>query len=112
MIRRPPRSTLTTHSFPTRLSSDLHRSQCVRHLVNRKILWNIAVDARAKRVEHHLAVPGRGDYDDANLGVFDAQVAQAFALAHSRQAEIDRYKVDRSPRPPGDRKSTRLNSSH
>src|SRR3546814_7162741 len=78
-----------------------HRSQCVRHLVNRKILWNIAVDARAKRVEHHLAVPGRGDYDDANLGVFDAQVAQAFALAHSRQAEIDRYKVDRSPRPHG-----------
>src|SRR3546814_11344561 len=40
-----------------------HRSQCVRHLVNRKILWNIAVDARAKRVEHHLAVPGRGDYE-------------------------------------------------
>src|SRR3546814_4671003 len=25
MIRRPPRSTRTTHSFPTRRSSDLHR---------------------------------------------------------------------------------------
>src|SRR3546814_11260846 len=65
-----------------------HRSQCVRHLVNRKILWNIAVDARAKRVEHHLAVPGRGDYDDANLGVFDAQVAQAFALARSEERRV------------------------
>src|SRR3546814_8626717 len=26
MIRRPPRSTLTTHSFPTRRSSDLDRA--------------------------------------------------------------------------------------
>src|SRR3546814_6870304 len=31
MIRRPPRSTRTTHSFPTRRSSDLLRLQVQRH---------------------------------------------------------------------------------
>src|SRR3546814_5823050 len=30
MIRRPPRSTRTTHSFPTRRSSDLARPQACR----------------------------------------------------------------------------------
>src|SRR3546814_7084546 len=36
MIRRPPRSTLLTHSFPTRRSSDLFRLSFTRQMPDRQ----------------------------------------------------------------------------
>src|SRR3546814_16302689 len=69
MIRRPPRSTLTTHSFPTRRSSDLfsvsqHRPQridrCTAAWLQRKRRNDPArARSQAKRCEASPLAPGR-----------------------------------------------------
>src|SRR5689334_24772164 len=85
MIRRPPRSTL----FPTRRSSDLVRA------VGRDVRAGAVATARVR--EHVVdRQPGmvRGQHDEA----------AARPVAHDR--ERGRAKLA------GDRKSTRLNSSH
>src|SRR3546814_7496664 len=55
MIRRPPRSTRTTHSFPTRRSSDLH---CRRAAIR---FSTLALAGRPVRSRQQCGPFGRGE---------------------------------------------------
>src|SRR3546814_4794808 len=55
MIRRPPRSTRTTHSFPTRRSSDLVRLQqraLQPHVLQRQLVVDAAERVAGRSEEH------------------------------------------------------------
>src|SRR3546814_18483999 len=106
MIRRPPRSTRTTHSFPTRRTSDLslgitgsavsHRirgleSELGVHLLRRTPRGLILTDAGRRY---------RGAVEDAFAGLTQA-TSDLLGPDLSRPLTISL-----------DRKSTRLNSSH
>src|SRR3989454_11214230 len=95
MIRRPPRSTL----FPyTTLFRSLPYGDGALELVHRP----------AARVESGAAVRGGHHHRDARLG--ERHLAQAVDDATAGDLEaLRRLALDRDQ---GDRKSTRLNSSH
>src|SRR3546814_12918446 len=101
MLRRPPRSTRPTHSFPTRRSSDLPIMLNVRDLYEAEL-------ARC-----------RATFDSVNW------TSSTVAEKHLRCTECgsdlveqrdstntDQEKLELVCRGCGDRKSTRLNSSH
>src|SRR3546814_14157201 len=98
MIRRPPGSNRTTHSFPTRRSSDL--PEILRNLAGHRVSADLHRLAEEEVGSQHLRVvlPGRrrveagADSSADSKGV--AKVILPVELEH------------------GDRKSTRLNSSH
>src|SRR3546814_12378372 len=120
IIRRPPRSTRTDTLFPFstlfRSRSGLLPSGWSRH-VSRRSPERLA---RVEGVAHRLADENQqaqhdrqdGKGGDAEPGCLDVGLALAEQFAErgraGRQAEAE--KVERGQR--GDRKSTRLNSSH
>src|SRR3546814_16576115 len=101
MIRRPPRSTRTTHSFPTRRASDLQE---------------------IKKSGHSRFLVGRGQIDEV-LGVVRTRDMLDVAL-QGKPFDLAGCLADPVVVPEGtpvlkllerfkrDRKSTRLNSSH
>src|SRR3546814_12192387 len=99
MIRRPPRSTRTDHSFPTRRSSDLQAME---------FLWTVRIHLHylASRPEERLT--------------FDMQTEIAKAMGYADRPgrlDVERfmkkyYLVAKEVGDLTDRKSTRLNSSH
>src|SRR3546814_16337648 len=111
MIRRPPRSTRTDTLVPY---TTLFRSPCQRQDVARACAeWRQAQFDTVEAVEQVLAEAavgnqhrkvGVGRADDAHRDAALAVAAQAFeapGLQHPPQLDL-----------PGDRKSTRLTSSH
>src|SRR3546814_18018838 len=111
MIRRPPKSTRTEHSFPTRRSSDLAPSTSG----NGKMEWGCtaaarngqprATDTRSARPAGDRLLLGRCRLQ---LHAWLERVERMLFLSHA--AVADREGVLR--RQSRDRKSKRLNSSH
>src|SRR3546814_16777305 len=97
MIRRPPRSTLLTPSFPTRLSADLLAIEEILHLQRGGQRADARIDDRARQAVEFAEILDV-------LARCQPLVDPARVWQHAqRAARGDRV---------GDRKSTRLNSSH
>src|SRR3546814_16734331 len=100
MRRRPPRSTLMTHSFPTRRSSDLIDSSFDRTDAFEVTLSGSYLDAQYTRFE--------------NAPCFTGQTAAQGCVPNSANQLVQDLTGQPTTRAPEwtDRKSTRLNSSH
>src|SRR3546814_15056182 len=104
MIRRPPRSTRTDNSFPTRRSSDLLGAERAVILILPELAQIfLTVIERDARLEAVLVVEGD-------------EVGRIGEAGHREAAGRDVLRIERlvglDEGGVGDRKSTRLNSSH
>src|SRR3546814_2790626 len=119
MVRRPPRSTLLTHSFPTRLSSDLGRLALLRAcavgagsgsgdtLIDGRDGQQPGSTRRVRRKEPMAKVEA-GDTPTGASAAVEIEpklCGEPAVLERLWQAPLLR-------RPGADRKRTRLNSSH
>src|SRR3546814_6242873 len=106
MIRRPPRSTRTDTLFPY---TTLFRSPLVgaqREVEGSGVLQQVdALHAAGEALEVVVLQQLRGGHRQREGGEREVQPAQP----QGRKAEQE---ADREAGQPGDRKSTRLNSSH
>src|SRR3546814_2141386 len=102
MIRRPPRSTRTTHSFPTRRSSDLVR---VRGDVLGSFVGGAQAGEGAPRPERAHQGGLRGKFVTVSY-IWGGHGLRPLLMG-SRDRRRGPFLVLE-----GDRKSTRLNSSH
>src|SRR3546814_20050694 len=118
MSRRPPRSTLLTHSFPTRRSADLPSmprdpvemaDECSQMGVE------VGQEAPALWAEHcspdHAVAPDTGFAHVPPLALPPVHFEPSVVPPPAHQVLAGQRLVDRY-QPPPDRKSTRLNSSH
>src|SRR3546814_8693186 len=102
MKRRPPRSTRTTHSFPTRRSSELkRRRRSARQMAGRK--------SRPGKKSQKRHSGGQ----DITILLLKENVRDRIGAVEHEMHEIRRAQpCEHEQRGPQDRKSTRLNSSH
>src|SRR3546814_6442596 len=112
MIRRPPRSTLTDPSFPTRRSSDLiGQGQRVGIIAGSGVGKSVLLGMIVRAAEADVVVIGLiGERSREVADFLETKVAGA---ARQRSVVVA-VPANHSPvlRIRGDRKSTRLNSSH
>src|SRR3546814_8925778 len=121
MIRRPPRSTRTTHSFPTRRSSDRRDEKLARPWIKP---GTPGLMHRIGGIEKQIGT-GNLDYGPANHqamtdirkakvdGIADHVPEQDVCLGDtSGRLAIVGWGSTFGPIHQADRKSTRLNSSH
>src|SRR3546814_16420796 len=92
MIRRPPRSTLLTHSFPTRRSSDLYSDRVLRNCGKE---FRAAVEAFAVGYRDGIGQPKFND-----LQVRDALIAIEVGNIIDGLSRIFAMPGVRAPRPP------------
>src|SRR3546814_12625866 len=99
MIRRPPRSTRTDHSFPTRRSSDLYDADFVTaNAVGFDVLKRAVAGFTPDHVSRVVGVPK----NQILLAARTFAAAKSGCVVTATGAHF----------PLQDRKSTRLNSSH
>src|SRR3546814_10803867 len=120
MIRRPPRSTRLTHSFPTRRSSDLANAPLWGKEVYPKLSNALAAD-KLKHDVHIVSAAFTGTSNNFPEVMRQNTATNAFMQARNSMsggtgaAEIDTFAQTRADiqarKPYKDRKSTRLNSS-
>src|SRR3546814_4614872 len=113
MIRRPPRPTLLTHSFPTRRSSDLSG------VVDVAVDYEVVAVAVAKQYLSYFTEPDLGVWDCADQRWLRRAVPENRLRVYEVRGVIETLfdvgSVLELRRGFGlgiDRKSTRLNSSH
>src|SRR3546814_14319732 len=103
MIPRPPRSTRTDTLFPTRRSSDLDADSDGLH---------IATLLSALFLKHFPALVANGNIFVAMPPLFRVDVGkQVFYALDEEEKRLLLERIERE-KIKGDRKSTRLNSSH
>src|SRR3546814_19112527 len=100
MVRRPPRSPRLTHSFPTRLSSDLPVGEACPSTAYRRDIDGLCALAVLPVLFYHVDLwPFSGGF----VGVDIFFVISGYLIASIIGRELAEGR---------DRKSTRLNSSH
>src|SRR3546814_11247547 len=113
MIRRPPRSTLRTHSFPTRRSSDLIDTQGAT-LAWVDLLPDLSAERILAQVSHPRGARSMASHLQSRLGLKGAKAALLRECAEAqawRDMELLARRIKALPLRL-DRKSKRLNSSH
>src|SRR3546814_17307906 len=90
MIRRTPRSTRTTHSFPTRRSSDLMQVEAV-------ILETVALDrGQEEKVLARFKADRNEEYREflGRCADFEAEIAKEIAINKFTYAELEEEDTD------------------
>src|SRR3546814_18224294 len=92
MIRRPPRSTRTTHSFPTRRSSDLPEVALIMDSAGEAVGATLGNDVNLRDFEGRSALllgKAKDNNASAALGPFIRLFDDGFTIDDVRNAEID-----------------------